>query len=42
MPLLQKRHVLTLALRVNTCRKVREEGMGSASASRNICRAAQR
>lgn len=28
MPLLQKRHVLTLALRVIACLREREEGMG--------------
>ena len=28
MPLLQKRHVLTLALRVIACLRVREEGKG--------------
>lgn len=27
MPLLQKRHVLTLAQRVNACLRVREEGI---------------
>ncbi|ABX68042.1 hypothetical protein SA22_3807 [Salmonella enterica subsp. enterica serovar Agona str. 22.H.04] len=42
MPLLQKRHVLTLARRVITCLIMRKKGIGFATASRKIFRAARR